>query len=172
MLLLLLPLLHALAWALRFLLHGPACCSFCTVCTAGGRSRAEVPTLPSWRCAQLCPRPCSPTNLPATRAVPPAAACTDFLEQHPSNVDTIEAIGAVLRAAMVSVAPAANGQTDALGAGASQLSVCMASSAAVQVRWLGAMAVHRAFEYPWGPAIPRALMLASAGSLQCTCHTK
>jgi hypothetical protein len=61
------------------------------------------------------------------------SACTAFLDQHPSNAGTIEAIGSVLRATMVSMAPAAISPVDALGAGASQLAVCMASSAAVQV---------------------------------------
>lgn len=65
---------------------------------------------------------------------PLAAACAAFLEQHPSNAAIVDGIGAVLRAAVVSVAPAVSDPAAALEAGASQQALCMASSAAVQVR--------------------------------------
>ena len=64
----------------------------------------------------------------------PSAACAAFLEQHPSNAGIVEGIAAVLRAAVASMAPAANDPAAALDAQASQQALCMASSAAVQVR--------------------------------------
>lgn len=67
----------------------------------------------------------------------PAAVCAAFLAQHPSNAGIIDSIGSVLHAAVASVAPAAPfGPAEALGLQASQQAVCMASSAAVQVRRL------------------------------------